>query len=186
MNKKLQSEIARRNELFKGKSRAEKRVLVAQDVIAQIKAKTLIPSSGDWVYILDKYEPAYEASLRETVLNKEVECNCCALGGLFLSCTLFNNKVKVGDVSPTFGEYGFLDSTIYAEKKFSNGLNTIFSNEQLKLIEVAFECGCGAFYEDDVKDGEKAAKFGSRYNTEKGRMIGIMNNIIKNNGTFIP
>ncbi len=187
-NTKLQAEITRRNKLFKGKTRAEKRVLIAKDVLAQIKANTLIPSSGSWVRLKSYYLDG-NTSLREVTLNKEAECKCCALGGLFLSCTLFNNKVTVADVE--YGKYEHLDETIRGEQKFSNGLNTIFSNAQLKLIENAFEQGGGAF--NPYKRGDKpnaterkAIEFGERYSSDSKRMIAIMKNIIKNNGTFVP
>lgn len=189
--KNLEAEITRRNKLFKGKTRAEKRVLIAQDVIAQIKAKTLIPSSGTWVRLENADFLLDSDSLRAVTLNKDTTCKCCALGGLFLSCTLFNNKVTVGDV--TEGDYGYLDDVIRNGEKFSNGLNTIFSENQLKLIENAFEQGGGAFdpaYENfsDKYNAltSEAIRFGKRFSSDKNRLIAIMNNIIKNNGTFVP
>jgi hypothetical protein len=46
---KLQKQIADTNTAFKKASKAQKRVMIAQDVIAQIKAKRYIAESGTFV-----------------------------------------------------------------------------------------------------------------------------------------
>ena len=42
-------EINKLNEEFKKATKAQKRVMIAKDVLAQIKAKRYFPESGEWV-----------------------------------------------------------------------------------------------------------------------------------------
>jgi len=223
----IQKEIEKRNSLFKKATKAEKRVLIAKDVIAQIKANRYVATSGafveaefnsdidDFSHILDEanrlmgakdvvaeynisLEKAKEAinfikkPLREAYLDGTVEsCNVCALGGLFMSCTLYNNKTKL-DALGSFGEASDLGDFIDRKKPISNGLDKFFSRSQLELIEQAFEGGDGYFgvgcYTHDACDDDvrRYYTYADKYPKDDDRMIAIMNNIVKNNGTFVP
>lgn len=231
---KIQKEIEKRNSLFKKATKAEKRVLIAKDVIAQIKANRYVAKRGafvkaefnpdidDFSDILNeanyrmgaelkeadvavKYDISLEKAkeainfvkkpLREAYLDGTVEsCNVCALGGLFMSCTLFNNKTKL-DAFGCFGEASGLGDFIDQEEPISNGLDKFFSRSQLELIEEAFEGGNGYFgegdYTNDSYDSDNYVvrnyyTYVNKYPKHDDRMIAIMNNIVKNNGTFVP
>ena len=64
-------------------------------------------------------------------------------------------------------------------------LSKIFPTGQLRLIELAFEEGSGAFYSDCDTD-DAAVKFGRKFRSKKGRLLAIMENIVANKGTFKP
>jgi hypothetical protein len=189
-------EIALRNKKFKAATPAQKRVLIAKDVIAQIKAKRFKALSGTWVnpvfrngHDLDVFEKfVFEkldeepASVRELFLEQKIPaCECCALGAMFMSCTLYNNKTTVENL---------LDETVSFEDlirekgpQFSNGLDQFFSKAQLKLIEATFEGYYGAFRDES---NDKTRVWYETLPNDTKRLVAIMNNIIKNKGVFKP
>ena len=189
-------EIARRNRKFKAAVAAERRVLIAKDVIAQVKAGRFKVASGNWVAPLtrsgsdlsvDRFEG--DESVQKLFLEGDIpKCECCALGAMFMSCTLYNNKttaIELEDVRFSFSDY-------VEEGSFTNGLSKFFSKDQLKLIESAFEGNVGHF-ELDVGilegvelDGDKTSKWMDRLPNDKKRLVAIMENIIKNKGKFVP
>lgn len=190
-------EIARRNRKFKAAAAAEKRVLIAKDVIAQVKAGRFKVGSGNWVVPLtrsgsdlsvDRFEE--DESVQKLFLEGDIpKCECCALGAMFMSCTLYNNKttaIELEDVRFSFSDY-------VEEGSFTNGLSKFFSKDQLKLIESAFEGNCGAFcleqtaeWEEGLLPGDKTFGWMSRLRDDKKRLVAIMENIIKNKGKFVP
>lgn len=200
---KIRKQIAERNRLFKTATRPEKRVLLAKDVIAQIKAKKIVPDVGRWVLVneLDNYEDPDEArklgkqSAQKAILGADVQpCNCCALGGLFLSCTLFNNKTTVSELH-NIG----IGEEIDTGEKFKNGLDKIFSAQQLRLIEIGFEGRHGWSGDKlpsqlDVDDDgaylspsdQAALDFYEDNPNKSDRLVTIMKNIVANEGEFIP
>lgn len=188
--RKIQKEIDKRNKIFKKASPAQKRVLIAKDVIDQIRLNKIKPQNGvffrsNYIDKIDEqvygYDERDSISMQKTLLSdKAGKCRCCALGSLVTSCTLYNNKSTLADLQHDFLNLG--DTIRYGEK-ISNGLNEIFDKEQLKLIEIAFEKGVGYFcgymeYE--------AISFGQRFRSAEKRLIAIMQNIIENEGEFIP
>ena len=178
----VKQEIDRRNKQFKGASNAQKRVLIAKDVIEQIKAKRFIPESGTWVDFNKQCDTLLETdSIQEKFLDKTIkDCNCCALGGLMMSCTLFNNRETVSDIEEHFEAIG--DNIDYGTK-FHNKFDKIFSRSQLLLIEKCFEGGVGYFSDYNHCDFEG---YRSQFKNATAALIGIMENIIKNKGTFKP
>ena len=193
----LKNEAKKKAAIFKAASPEQKRVLIAKDVIAQVKAKKYVPKRGTWQQVVmkgfdyrdDHDDKANERSLQLALIGDEVgTCECCALGSMFLSCTLFNNKVTVEQANDTN-----TGGVIHNRLKHENGLNRFFTNKQLVLIEIAFELGYGAFRDEiPYKFGvsatleNKAINFGFRYDNEDARLLAIMRNIVKNNGEFKP
>lgn len=189
-------EIARRNRKFKASAVAEKRVLIAKDVIAQVKAGRFKVASGNWVAPLtrsgsdlsvDRFEG--DESVQKLFLEGDIpKCQCCALGAMFMSCTLYNNKTTAIELE--YVRFSFSD---YVEEgSFTNGLSKFFSKDQLILIESAFE-GNGGHFELDVGilegvelEGDKTSKWMDRLPNDKKRLVAIMENIIKNKGKFVP
>ena len=216
--KQIEREIAKREAIFKKASPTQKRVLIAKDVIAQIKAKKIKPESGSfvmvekvkgfissseaesrhgsWNYAMSRLsdDEGSDADVRQLYLeNKIQQCSCCALGGMFMSCTLYNNNTTVDNLSYAGEDISemLLEET---SEKLSNGLNKFFSVEQLKLIEQTFEGDNGAVLsgmDDDTgeivdKFTPRAEAFYTKYKKPKDRLVAIMQNIVKNNGTFKP
>lgn len=213
---KVKREIDRRNKLFAAADAAGKRVLIAQDVINQIKFGKLRPTQGAWVRTEDYIEgvdkvlgaPARSdqfnaRSVREDFLAGVVgTCECCALGAMFMGCTLNNNKTTAADLQEV--EYSLGD---YVESRetagpVANGLNKFFSLAQLTMIEQAFECGEGAFEINLHRDPDTGMRldferaptakearllaWGDKYPVARKRLVAIMKNIVDNNGTFVP
>lgn len=223
--KKLAAEIARRNKLFKAASKQEKRVLIAKDVIAQIRANRYTPKSRTWLNMwtqsgkfIDPYELARtdyteltsadlsrtgglnpEDQTRDAFLRGDIsKCSCCALGGILMSCTLYNDHQKLKNVDRDTD----IEEIIALDEGFTNGLHKFFSRQQLALIECAFEGGRGWFLA--FREGNRVAadnallqnvpkttllnalKYKRKYRSTSKRMITIMQNIIRNNGTFTP
>jgi len=174
------------NEKFKKATKAQKRVMIAQDVLAQIKTKRYIVESGCWIdtniNAACEKNLKDEDSVQELFAEKKIEsCNVCALGGLFMSCTNFNNNTSFVELNDASGHLG---DWISEGEEFSNKLNKIFSYKQLRSIESYFENNEGYFYNQREFDGIKA--FCNAYPSEKKRLKLIMENIVENNGTFVP
>lgn len=174
-------------------------MLIAKDVIAQLKAARFKPEQGTWTTIDFKrgntpYDYDTKDGFRRTFLTTpEMSCSCCAVGSLFLGCTLYANKVANGDIDDNWS----LGKDILSRKRFTNGFNKLFSPKQLALIELAFEGRTEFDLDDEDLDytapelsiEEEMAAVGGYYNefkSPKTRLIAIMENIVENNGTFEP
>jgi hypothetical protein len=198
---KLKREIAKRNKLFAAANPAEKRVLIAEDVIAQIKLGRFKAATQNWVTPKVRSSPGvefygggavdltrefgYDASVRELFLDKKIaSCDCCALGAIFMSCTLYNNNQTTDNFEAEVN-YEFDERVEGNHGGFSNGLNKFFSRAQLMLIEAAFEGGDGAFSAPTSKEAAVYDWINTLPDAEK-RMVAIMKNISDNKGTFVP
>lgn len=198
---KLQRQILRRNKAFDAASSTEKRVMVAKDVIAQLKAGRFQAYTQTWAtprhkngtdlvdtwidhLAFDDDPPAGRQAISELFLGKKIaECECCALGAIFMSCAVYSNKTTVKDfVDETFD----VDDRVEVKNGFTSGLSRIFSPAQLKLVEIIFEGGHGAFDSDSLQQRAVIDRWNEKFPEPKQRMIAIMENIVKNNGTFKP
>ena len=194
---KINKALLKSNTAFKKATKAEKRVMIAKDVLAQIKAKRYIPESGTWVdanwNIRGGIDEIHETdSVQKLFADRTIEtCSVCALGGLFMSCTNLNNNTCVSDINYG-GEGTEIGERIEEGDTLSNGLNKIFSKKQLQLIEVYFETGDGWFGEDGYtgvhigEDSRHVAYFNDAYPDDEDRLVEIMKNIVANDGTFVP
>ena len=170
-------------------TKAEIRIAIAKDVIAQIKAKKYKPTQGTWV--ADENQ-SYDQWLYDNALDCKVDvrdytnnikkCNVCALGSLFVSAVNKYNNVY-GTYWSVSAEEVFNIDNEYSESP----LLRYFTLNQLQLIEFTFERGLGVIgLEDDHPMVEKANTFFLKYSKSKDRLVAIMKNIIKNKGTFKP
>jgi hypothetical protein len=181
------NKIKKLNAEFKKATKAQKRVMIAQDVLAQLKAKRYVAESGCWVQA--NYNPAssladikYKDSVKELFAAQKIQsCNVCALGGLFMSCTNLNNNTLLEELDDVSEDLGNL---IDEEEKLSNKLNKIFTTSQLKLIETYFEANGGYFR--DYDEDERIEAFYNKHPSDEKRLQLIMENIVKNEGTFVP
>lgn len=176
-------------------SKAEMRVIVAKDALAQMKAEKYIATNGTYVgselisrigieggerHPYDGGGSCYinlEEPLQPLLLKDKGECRVCAKGALFLSAVRKFNSAKVGDVADD-------DDFKIAVK--------IFGLKQYDLIEAAFE---GWDSTKERWDGTEytgntsvpaATAFGDQYDGNTERLVAILKNIIKNDGTFKP
>lgn len=167
---------------------AQKRVLIAKDVIKNLKANKIRAAEGAYARF---YEPTFgvhsfkPSCLREQIKEKpELVCQCCALGSAFYSYIMKYNNFVAGYGQNYFNEFSM------------EVLETIFTKRQLDLIESAFEGQDRCIRSDDTSyfDPEtgvyndatlnSAIRFGRKHHDVSKRLEAIMGNIIKNKGVF--
>jgi hypothetical protein len=190
---KLSSAYKRRNTKFKLASKAQKRVMIAKDVIKQINEKKFWATRGDWATVRIDKELSKETQACSVLENKDTECSCCALGAMMLSEIRHMDKITIKDLDLDvyFGETTFrVDHGAKGDR-----LGLYFSEDQIRLIEMAFEFGRGNYYPLISRPDEQRAKdfafgLGRDYEVaddqENYRLVAIMENIIENKGTFKP
>lgn len=184
--------ILKKNAKFQKLTKGQKRVAVAQDVIASLKSGQIKAIQGTWAEPLrrENFVPEDKEVEFCEVLNK-TKCKCCGLGALFVEAVKRFDKFKSVVAVDDYDIYHYL-------KK-------IFSEEQLDMIECSFECGDGVNKEGSFKDAipsissygeycyeynsktyDRCVRFGKTFKTPRLRMTAIMQNIVNNNGTFKP
>jgi len=187
------------NAKFGQLTKAQQRVAIAKDVIAALKAQRLFARTGTWARIgrdcpvsLEKLSVGTE--LQGVFNQPNVSCDACALGACFVSAVKLGNDCKLTADARDNGEFNFyLPSDGGGDQTgMSRTLSRYFDEEQLSLIECAFEVGEGALgkpydkFPDDSDIVDRAAEFGEGFDYDHDRMEAIMNNIINNNGEFKP
>lgn len=179
-------------------TKAEKRVAVAKDVLAQIKAKTLKAKSGVYVSAKLTFVPKEGEDVQALLKEGKVKnCQACALGSAFLSYVRLYDGVKVERYSQfgpetdyavfKDGKYG-LTNKIIGDRP-DDSLGPLFGRPQMELIEQAFEARNPDWYADgDAPEAQLIAAevFGKRYAKNEDRLVAIMRNIVRNKGTFKP
>jgi hypothetical protein len=183
---------------FSRLTKAEKRVAIAKDVIDQIKLKTIRIASGEYCTItLDGSVKGKDELQKAFQKGKVKECKVCAMGALFIGDILKRDNFKLNSGNFTPGESGRFEEDGFANvysSTIEKKLDDYFTAEQLRLIEAAFEEELISSSNTNLRDKngfetpivEKAVKFGKKYKTDRGRLIGILENLIKNKGEFIP
>lgn len=179
-NTKKEAQLAfqKRNKIFRKASRAEKRVLIAKDVLEQLKQKKIIAENQVWAVLPTAWNNKKNSQICDLTEKKgrENQCQCCALGALMLSEIRNTNDFMARDAK--VGYSGNFEITLDDSGK---RIRKFFSEKQLELIESAYEMGEGQF------DGtNKSIDFGWKFDYSKDRMRAIMKNIVKNGGTFEP
>lgn len=174
---------------FSKLSKPQKRVAIAKDVLQQIKQKKYIAEAERYVSRIN-FVDAFDSYGEDIKSNfkKIKDCRVCAMGACLMSATKFANKLNFEDVGHSISDLkNEKVQTLFAE---------IFSPKQLLLIETAFEGNNGGdkvgeeIFEIDscqyANEKIKCDKFHDKYDNPQSRMIGIMENIIKNKGEFKP
>lgn len=168
---------------FSKLTKAEKRVAIAKDVLAQVKIQTIFPVQGNYIEI-DEIKGNFDSDVQVNSLikDKKISCNCCMKGSLFMAHVNKTNHLTLDDLD----SHGHSNNESMYER-----LDKIFTQEQLDLMECAFE---GDLISDST--GKLSSKedlinkaydnFFIQYNDETERLIAICKNLIKNKGTFIP
>lgn len=169
LSAKIKREIARREKVWKKATPAQKRVLIAEDVLRQIDAGKMKATRGIYVSGKSLSSPVmpHLHGMRERFLTLP-DCRVCAHGALIVSCTLYANKATLRD-----NEDEFRDTSRHMS--FANGLEKVFSRQDRRTIECHFEGW-----------GNSGCAWGNRYRTARANLSAIMKNIIKNKGEFIP
>jgi hypothetical protein len=152
---------------------------VAKDVLVLLAKKPKLMQFGHFGYVApiwptaqtrDEQAAAHAAAqdFKDVLLKeKQLSCGVCALGALFVA------KVMRTDDCPFH-----LES--YGRDEVSTKLVSLFSDEQMDLIESAYE-----LYGNQSEPGSAAA-FGAKFKAGKPRLKAICQNIIENKGKFKP
>ena len=189
-------------EEFDALPKNEKAVLVAKDVLMQIKLKKYIPNAGSYIKGSVDYDSLKALGLKKkddvkNNFDKIPPCKVCALGSMLLSCTNLGNRL-------TFSDVDIINSSVYNldKPKIKKLFNSIFDAYQLLLIENAFEKPSNSIdrYAKNIlglklseEDFDKCYNFYRKYNSgyfndkssNSERMVAICKNIIKNKGRFV-
>lgn len=170
----------------------QKAMLVAADVIAQIKMKRFKTSKGvyiDNIHIPVGMEDLSTASDEGKKLLHKSACTVCAKGAIFMSSIQMSNKMSLIDVkSIAMAHYDHNWSGVHnnptnvrISKKITD-VDRIFTRANLDMIEAAFEKdACFAKSESGA-----SRDFGYRYEKSDVRLVAICMNILKHNGEFNP
>jgi len=192
----IQEEITKRNEIWKSSNTAQRRVLVAKDVIERLNSNQISAEEGNWCSFPEEQKEG--ESVQEVILKGE-RCSACGIGSIFLSLISYVNQLTFTDKDL----YGFNMMTDYENETVEyKKLKNVFSDSQLKLIEQSFEGGRGFFeFDSDVQDylfyddydkptyrgaaiQIAALRFYEKYPSENERLKAIMENIVENGGAF--
>jgi len=173
----LNEATRKKNKEFKEMSKMEKRVSIAKDVIASLKSKKYIAEAGIYVNLVNgKNEDEDIAITLSNMMKKDVKCEVCAIGSLFLS-NLKKSKTRIGADD---------DDDMCAS------LSDVYTEEELRILEYCFEGDdiSSSFNTDSYRNMRRDAcdfysensGFGS---DDDARLNAIMKNIIKHEGRFI-
>lgn len=202
----LAAKTAEMNAAFDAADDAGKRVIIAQDVIAALAEKRIVPTAGNYLSLPHDPENtrnlwgdialesvaakglgAPSDSFRD-LLAKLPPCQVCAKGAIFVCTVARRNQVTNAEAFRPLAGWGGAE--------MRGLLGDIFDAEQLSIIEREFEGGAndngisdepvmGLFEEGEDEDGYRDGSWKELYNDET-RMTMIMQNIVRNGGTFVP
>ncbi len=159
---------------------AQKRVAIAYDVIAGLKAKRLVATPGIYVQLLAKSNMVTQRDIDKGVelqakFAKVKKCHVCALGGVFVAAVDRFNDIRCSDnlgMEVLYNAPHLAHANGYIEPTpMFDYLTGLFSRKQLTDIESAFE---------DYADHP----WSSKLHVHADRMTAIMQNVIRNRGRF--
>lgn len=161
---------------FTKMNKARRRVALAKDVIARLDSELLAPYSGSlfnpnskWLLLNS------DASLQENL--NTVKCAACAKGALICSWVGNFNHYSKED----FSQFNY-DVRI-GDGAYPKELIDIFGLQQLSIIEREFE---QCQYSWHVELGNKMEFIRNHASPYYENLRTIMENLVKNKGTFIP
>lgn len=163
-------------------TKAEARVEIAKDVLKHLRSLNV----EEGYYLDGGYEPIRGVGSKDDAqkyINKMAKCRVCALGACLISHVRLFDQVPIRRLGRFYeGEFEF------ASERPTQILAKFFSQEQIDLIEAAFEqtrTHCQSPKTDD-EEIYRAVMFGNKHADAKERLKAIMKNIIANAGTFRP
>lgn len=124
-------------EEFDALDKAERCVLIAKDVISQIKVGSIRAITGDYVRSFKTKaitQPWSHEDAQCAIKDPTFKCESCARGSLFISAVKFKNKLNIEEVNDARFDYTNIES-----QKGTEYLGEEFTVKQQALIETAFE-----------------------------------------------
>lgn len=174
----------------------EQKVLIAQDVIAQLALENYNTNHTAYIEFEEEHTIVRDLPAREVLLEPSAPCTVCARGALFLSMVRYKNHLNMRQVMNAGFDYHLVDD------EDNNGLGTrfiasVFSTKEQSEIESVFEAqnflDMTDFDDDYDVMKERFMKLLNFRNTSLEKphtkkkqhlLICICENIIENNGTF--
>jgi len=165
MNTLLDRQIKRNNKRWAESTPKQRRVLIAKDVLQQLKLKKYQARGTYRDFDMLNLVTDDNAQLQPFLLSRNrPTCEVCAKGCLFLSRVRMGNKVTKL-------------AAIRYNPKFAN---KFWPADNWHLIEYTFEGWVNSAF-----DVEKITAFVVKYPTKDARLRAICKNIIANNGLFV-
>lgn len=184
---KLPKQIA-----FSSLRAAERRVLIAKDVIKALKAKRMEARKGHYT-VMEPYvnfKNTLDLGLEEENDARAAfakQCTVCAKGSLLIAAIDRFNKVSLGDL----GDWHSISIDSPEDEPYK-WISKLFPRKDLAAIEIAFEgtiyCGEDSEWLEDHHNDlvTKALNFYHAHSSAESRLEAIMKNIVKNKGRFKP
>lgn len=182
--------VEERNEQFEKLSVTKRRIVIAKDVLNQMRTGFLVPKSGIYVRSNELSKASNDDLELKEVFDKDKRCIACGIGSLFVCSVKLFNKLKLADVATNYSMFSPFE---ISKENIHQYLKEYFSEFELDKIEAAFEKTDSLYNRSIYTKGKittitNASKYfdtpaGSNLNG-KQRLKAIMNNIIKNNGIF--
>lgn len=180
-------ETEKRNRAFAKLSGSRKRITVAQDVLDQLRLRRFVATTGTYlqpttVEAKRQFNSFDDDSDKRPVheVLEDVKCQVCGIGSLFVAAVDRANACTIKDMDHSYENSGFMREY----------LGEFFSDEQLVLIETAFETelinSLNTGLSRSSPEVYAAIRFGEKYSNAEKRLKSIMENIIANKGTFSP
>ena len=171
-------------------SPTKRRIAIAEDVIAGLRARRLEATPGTYVSGNVMIQPdgkdqnfgdgIKSCELQEVLATQMKSCEVCAKGAMFIAAVEKFDKVKLVDIHVGDNPLGRFSD----DDSICDHLENYFSRAQLDLIEAAFE-GDTMDIEVETEECQIAMAYQYRYPDHADRMTAIMKNIVMNNGKFV-
>lgn len=177
---------------FNRLTNSKKRVAIAKDVIDQLDAKKYFAITGRYFSIENEnYDVLTYDSPLQPLIKKVKECQVCAMGAIFASKVNLYNECTLNDIG-MYRSNKSLDVVNINHLKLIKNVEEIFSERQLRMIEIAFEGR--DFDRNHTVSNKDILKSLSFYKEQVIKhnfnpyliMRAIMSNIITNKGEFRP
>lgn len=162
-------------------TKAGKRIAIAKDVLAQLRARKLQAKLGAWAVPAHTNINELPNDTDLAKLFESKQCMVCGVGALFVAAVEKCGNYHISELGPN--PYRIEGDRVFdylADRK------KLFSNSQLRMIEIAFERGSGAMLPETKRERDARDFFPDEYVPAETRMRKIMQNIIDNGGTFNP
>lgn len=174
----------------------QKRVRIASDAIAQIKAKKIIPAHNGYCSTSTDILHPEDTQLSEAIKTGDATCRVCALGSLLIADVIKNNHLKIYEAD----DYYF--------DEINTRLANIFDTKTLMILEYLYEytavgrladildeIGDCNYYKDrfqfdSIEFSTKEIDLYNYYSEKlpkdsKDRLLTLLRNIVRNDGEFI-
>lgn len=182
---KAENQMKKQSDAFYALPKNKQRIKVAMDVILLIKNRQIQFTSQslvsfDEVASIEFRHGTQLKSYLDKILQKG-QCCVCGVGACLISLVNLADKYKIDKNLSSHDCY---------TKQYKHVIK-VFGKQNTYLIEAAFEMGGGSMpcyikHVNFFDESHPAREFGKEYDDDGERLKAIMENIIENDGDFIP